>query len=60
VVHSSDRALGVYPVGVVVLENDDEFDDAPRHMHIEDRERVLAAGRLVEVLGEPWQSGPAG
>ncbi len=60
--HESAWCLGAYPDGLLVWENL-EADDEPRHMNGVSRERVLglwsklAEGRLAEIEAEPWLPG---
>ena len=60
--HESEWCLGAYPGGLLVWENL-EADDPPRHMNGVSRERVLelwvklSQGRLAEVEAEPWLPG---
>lgn len=60
--HESEWYLGAYPCGLLVWENV-ESDDRPRHMNNVSRERVLALwqklaeGRLDEIEAEPWLPG---
>jgi hypothetical protein len=63
VVHESDWAIAAYSGGLVTLEDVEDLDKEPRHMVVDDREKVLqlfravADGRLAEVFDEPWQPG---
>jgi hypothetical protein len=63
VVHESDWAIAAYTGGLVTLEDVEDLDKEPRHMIVNDRERVLrlfravAEGRLAEVFDEPWKPG---
>jgi hypothetical protein len=60
--HESEWCLGAYPGGLLVWENL-ETDDEPRHMNAVARERVLelwvklSQGRLAEIEAEPWLPG---
>jgi hypothetical protein len=60
--HESEWYLGAYPGSLLVWQNV-ESDDKPRHMNSVSRERVLelwqklAEGRLDEIEAEPWLPG---
>jgi hypothetical protein len=64
VVHESGWTIGVYSGWVVVLENVEDLDIAPRHVKVgRDRSRVLrlmraaAAGDTTRLEAEPWRPG---
>jgi hypothetical protein len=63
VTHESDWCVAAYRGNVVTLENLEDLDIEPRHMHLQSRAQVLslfesmALGKLDEVFAQPWKPG---